>query len=137
MQYLILIFLCKFGCAQNSNAMSRILPLQKKAMRIIDFHSSNCRSRNCRSSRLFSKLKLLKLNGKVLLEMCFWSVNLLIVFWSSTIGSLFSPIFITVKQPHPLLINFHFFNFILKIRKYPVLVKDCRFVIHFCLLIYL
>ena len=39
--------------AQNSNALSRILTLQKKAIRIITFQS-----RNCHSSPLFSKLKL-------------------------------------------------------------------------------
>ena len=45
--------------AQNSNAMSRILTLQKKAMRTI-----SSQSRNCHSSPLFSKLKLLKFNDK-------------------------------------------------------------------------
>ena len=49
--------------AQNSNTMSRILTLQKKTMRIITFQS-----RNCHSSPLFSKLKLIKLNDKTLLE---------------------------------------------------------------------
>ena len=49
--------------AQNSNAMSRILTLQKKAMRIITFQS-----RNCHSSPLFSKLKLLKFNDKSILK---------------------------------------------------------------------
>ena len=49
--------------AQNSNAVSRILTLQKKAMRIITFQS-----RNCHSSPLFSKLKLLKFNDKAHLE---------------------------------------------------------------------
>ena len=43
--------------------MSRILTLQKKAMRIITFPS-----RNCHSSPLFSKLNLLKFNDKVFLE---------------------------------------------------------------------
>ena len=49
--------------AQNSNAMSRILTLQKKAMTIISFQS-----RNCHSGPLFFKLKLLKFNDKVHLE---------------------------------------------------------------------
>ena len=49
--------------AQNWNTMSRILTLQKTTTRIIDFNS-----RNCHSSLLFSKLKLLKFNDKVLLK---------------------------------------------------------------------
>ena len=60
--------------------MSRILTLQKKAMRIINFQS-----RNCHSSPLFLKLKLLKFNDKVLLE------NMLLI--SKFINSLFPPIF--------------------------------------------
>ena len=66
--------------AQNSNAMSRILTLQKKAMRIITFQS-----RNCHSSPLFSKLKLLKFNDKVHLE------NVLLI--SKFINSLLLPVF--------------------------------------------
>ena len=66
--------------AQNSNAMSRILTLQKKAMRIITFQS-----RNCHSSPLFSKLKLLKFNDKVHLE------NVLLI--SKFINSLLPPVF--------------------------------------------
>ena len=66
--------------AQNSNAMSRILTSQKEAMRIITFQS-----RNCHSSPLFSKLKLLKFNGKVHLE----SVLLI----SKFINSLLPPVF--------------------------------------------
>ena len=49
----------------NSHAMNRILTLQKKAMRII------FQTRNCHSSSLFSKLKLLKFNDKVLSENVF------------------------------------------------------------------
>ena len=66
--------------AQNSNAMSRILTLQKKAMRIITFQS-----RNCHSSPLFFKLKLLKFNDKVHLE------NVLLI--SKFINSLLPPVF--------------------------------------------
>ena len=66
--------------AQNSNAMSRILTLQKKAMRIITFQS-----RNCHSSPLFSKLKLFKFKDKVLLE------NVLLV--SKFINSLLPAVF--------------------------------------------
>ena len=67
--------------AQNSNAMSRILTLQKiRIMRIITFQS-----RNCHSGPLFSKLKLLKFNDKVHLE------NLLLI--SKFINSLLPPVF--------------------------------------------
>ena len=65
---------------QNSNAMSRILTLQKKSMRIITFQS-----RNCHSSPLFSKLKLLKFNYKFHLE------NVLQI--SKFINSLLPPVF--------------------------------------------
>ena len=66
--------------AQNSNAMSRIFTLQKKAMRIITFQS-----RNCHSSHSFSKLKLLKFNDKAHLE------NVLLI--SKFINSLFPLVF--------------------------------------------
>ena len=66
--------------AQNSNATSRILTLQKQAMRIITFQS-----RNCHSSPLFFKLKLLKFNDKVHLE------NVLLI--SKFINSLLPPVF--------------------------------------------
>ena len=66
--------------AHNSNAMSRILTLQKKVMRIINF-----KSRNCHSSPLFLKLKLLIFNDKVLLE------NMLLI--SKFINSLLPPVF--------------------------------------------
>ena len=49
--------------AQNSNALSNILRLPKKAIRIITFQS-----RNYHSSPLFSKLKTLKFNDKMLLK---------------------------------------------------------------------
>ena len=65
--------------AQNSNAMSRILTLQKKAMRIITFQLMNCHS-----SPLFSKLKLLQFSDKVHLE----NVLLIIKF----INSLLPPV---------------------------------------------
>ena len=65
---------------QNSNAMSRILTLQKKAMRIITFQS-----RNCHSSPLFFKLKLLKFNDKVHHE------NVFLI--SKFINSLLPPVF--------------------------------------------
>ena len=60
--------------------MSRILTLQKKAMRIITFQS-----RNCHSGPLFFKLKLLKFNDKVHLE------NVLLI--SKFINSLLPPVF--------------------------------------------
>ena len=60
--------------------MSRILTLLKQAMRIITFQS-----RNCHSSPLFSKLKLLKFNDKVHLE------NVLLI--SKFINSLLPPVF--------------------------------------------
>ena len=66
--------------AQNSNVMCRILTLQKKAMRIITFQS-----RDCHSSPLFSKLKLLKFNDKGHLE------NVLLI--SKFINSLLPPVF--------------------------------------------
>ena len=66
--------------AQNSNAMSRIISFQKKAMRIITFQS-----RNCHSSPLFFKLKLLKLKDKVHLE------NVLLI--SKFVNSLLPPVF--------------------------------------------
>ena len=66
--------------AQNSNAMSRILALQKRAMRIINF-----KSRNCHSIPLFLKLKILKFNDKVLLE------NVFLI--SKFINSLLPPVF--------------------------------------------
>ena len=89
--------------AQNSNVMCRILTLQKKAMRIITFQS-----RNCHSGPLFFKLKLLKFNDKVHLEKCFCSVDVSIVSWdqSSTTGSLFALMFITMRQLHLLLVNY-------------------------------
>ena len=59
--------------------MSRIFTLQKKAMRIITFQS-----RNCHSSPLFSKLKLLKFNDKVHLE------NVLLI--SKFINSVLPPV---------------------------------------------
>ena len=59
--------------------MNRILTLQKKAMRII------FQTRNCHSSPLFSKLKLLKFNDKVHLE------NVLLI--SKFINSLLPPVF--------------------------------------------
>ena len=65
---------------QNSNAISRILTLQKKAMRIITFQS-----RNCNSGTLFFKLKLLKFNDEVHLE------NELLI--SKFINSLLPPVF--------------------------------------------
>ena len=91
--------------AQNSNAMSRILTLQKKAMRIITFQS-----RNCYSSPLFLKLKLLKFNDKVLLE----NVLLISKFFNSLLPPAFNnwfPFFgsiisITVRQTHLLLVNY-------------------------------
>ena len=63
--------------AQNSDAISRILTLRKKTMRTITFQS-----RNCHSSPLSSKLKLL---DKVLLE------NVLLI--SKFINSLSPPVF--------------------------------------------
>ena len=91
--------------AQHSDAMSRILTLQKKAMRIITFQS-----RNCYSSPLFLKLKLLKFNDKVLLENVllvnkFFNSLLPPVFnnWFTFFGSIIS---ITVRQPHLLLANY-------------------------------
>ena len=60
--------------------MSRILTLQKKAMRIITFQS-----RNCHSGPLFFKLKLLKFNEKFHLE------NVLLI--SKFINSLLPPVF--------------------------------------------
>ena len=60
--------------------MSRILTLLKQATRIITFQS-----RNCHSSPLFSKLKLLKFNDKVHLE------NVLLI--SKFINSLLPPVF--------------------------------------------
>ena len=60
--------------------MSRILTLQKKAMRIFTFQS-----RNGHSSPFFSKLKLLKFNDKVHLE------NVLLI--SKFINSLLLPVF--------------------------------------------
>ena len=65
---------------EYSNAMSKILTFRKKTMRIINFQS-----RNCHSSPLFSKLKLLKFNDKVLLE------NVLLI--SNFINSLLPPVF--------------------------------------------
>ena len=70
--------------AQNSNPMSRILTL-KKAMRIINFQS-----RNCHSSPLFSKFKLLKFNDKVLLE------NVLLI--SKFMKSFLPPVFKSLVQ---------------------------------------
>ena len=66
--------------AENSNALGRILTLLKKAMKIINF-----RSRNCHSSPLFSKPKLLEFIDKVLLE------NVLLI--SKFINSLLPPVF--------------------------------------------
>ena len=60
--------------------MSIIPPLQKKTMRIITFQS-----RNCYSTPLFSKLKLLKFSDKVHLE------NVLLI--SKFINSLLLPVF--------------------------------------------
>ena len=60
--------------------MSRILTLQKQAMRIITFQS-----RNCHSSSLFFKLKLLKFSDKCDLE------NVLLI--SKFINSLLPPVF--------------------------------------------
>ena len=60
--------------------MNRILTLQKKAQRIITFQS-----RNCHSSPLFSKLKLLKFSDKVHL------VNVLLI--DKFINSLLPPVF--------------------------------------------
>ena len=60
--------------------MSRILTLQKKAMRIITFQS-----RNCHWSPLFSKLKLLRFNDKVHLE----NVLLISKFINSLLPSVF------------------------------------------------
>ena len=76
------------------------LHYKKKAMRIITFQS-----RKYHWSSLFSKLKLLKFNDKAL---CFWLVSLSIVSCqqSSAIGSLFALIFITMRQLHPLLVNY-------------------------------
>ena len=76
--------------------------LQRKTMTIINFQS-----KNCNPNLLFSKLKLLKFNGKVLLE------NMLLIrkfvksfcHQSSKISLLFAPIFATLKQFHPLLVN--------------------------------
>ena len=67
--------------AQNSNAMSRILTLQKKAMIVITFQSRNCHS----SPPLFSKLRLLKFTDKAHLE------NVLLI--SKFINSLLPPVF--------------------------------------------
>ena len=61
--------------------MSRVLILQKKAIRIITFQS-----RNSHSSPLFFKLKILKFNDKVHLE------NVLLI--SKFINSLLPPVFI-------------------------------------------
>ena len=77
--------------AQNSNAMSRILTLQKKAMRIITFQS-----RNCHSSPLFSKLKLLKFNDKVLLE----NVLLISEFINSLLPQVFNSWFTFCSDIH-------------------------------------
>ena len=66
--------------AQNSDAISRILTLRKKTMRTITFQS-----RNCHSSPLSSKLKLLEFNDKVLLE------NVLLI--SNFVNSLSPPVF--------------------------------------------
>ena len=65
--------------AQNSNALSRILILQKKVARVINFKS------NCHSSPLFSNPKLLKFNDKILFE------NVLLI--SKFINSLLPPAF--------------------------------------------
>ena len=48
---------------QNSNAISSIITLQKKAMRI-----NFSQSMNCHPSPLFSRLKLLKFTDKVFLK---------------------------------------------------------------------
>ena len=77
--------------AQNSNAMSRILTLQKKAMRIITFQS-----RNCHSSPLFLKLKLLKFNDEVLLE----NVLLISKFINGLLPTVFSNWFTFCSNIH-------------------------------------
>ena len=67
--------------------MSRILTLQKKAMRIITFQS-----RNCHSSTSFLKLKLLKFSDKFLLE------NVVLI--SKFIKSLLAPVFTFCSTIH-------------------------------------
>ena len=64
--------------------------------RLIDF-----KSRNCYSSPLFFKLKLLKFNDKILLENVLLISSLLPPIFNSW---LFAPIFITMRQPHPPLV---------------------------------
>ena len=88
--------------AQNSNALSRILKLTKKATRIITFQS-----RNYHSSPLFSKLKMLKFNDKMLLE----NVLLISKFTNSLSAPAFNNWFAfcsnihNMRQLHLLLVN--------------------------------
>ena len=64
----------------GANAVSRIVVLQKKALRIMDFHS-----RDSHSSRLFKSNHILKLEDKILTEN--------ILFINKSLNNLLPPIF--------------------------------------------
>ena len=65
---------------QNLNAVSRIVVLQKKALRIMNFHS-----RDSHSSPLFKSNHILKLEDKILIEN--------ILFINKSLNNLLPPIF--------------------------------------------
>ena len=83
---------------QNLHSLSRIIILQKKALRIMNFQS-----RDSHSSPLFRSNHILKLEDKILIENIFFlSISLLITFFlqSLKVGSLSALIFtiITVSS---------------------------------------
>ena len=89
--------------AQNSNAMSRILTLQKRLWELLLSNQGTAIQ-----VLYFRNLNYLNSMIKSILKMCFWSVNLSIVscHQSSTTGSLFALMFITMRQLHLLLVNY-------------------------------
>ena len=89
--------------AQNWNAMSRILTLQKRLWELLLFNQGIAIQ-----ALYFWNLNYLNSMMKSFLKMCFWSVNLSMVSCqqSSAIGSLFALIFITMRQLHLLFVNY-------------------------------
>ena len=88
---------------QNSNAMSRIITLQKRLWELLFSNQGTVIQ-----VLYFRNLSYLNSMINSFLKLCFWSVILQIVscHQSSTIGSLFALIFITMKQLHLLLVNY-------------------------------
>ena len=88
---------------QNLHSLSRIIILQKKALRIMNFQS-----RDSHSSPLFRSNHILKLEGKIFIENILLSVSYLITFFlhSLKVGTPSPLMFTIITQSHLLLMRY-------------------------------